>query len=66
MRKVRWGSPRLRHGDCGSRSSTSTYDEGGRGLLLVAQLTRGWGTRYSDTGKTIWAAQALHATQPGM
>jgi len=35
-------------------------------LLLVAQLTRGWGTRYSDTGKTIWAAQALHATQPGM
>ncbi|MGW1563011.1 SpoIIE family protein phosphatase [Streptomyces sp. NPDC002144] len=36
-----------------------TYDEGGRGLLLVAQLTRGWGARYSDTGKTIWAEQAL-------
>ncbi|MCL6732289.1 SpoIIE family protein phosphatase [Streptomyces neyagawaensis] len=43
-----------------------TYDEGGRGLLLVAQLTRGWGTRHGETGKTIWAEQALDATQPGM
>jgi anti-sigma regulatory factor (Ser/Thr protein kinase) len=37
-----------------------TFDEGGRGLLLVAQLTQGWGTRQTPTGKTIWAEQALH------
>ncbi|MFD8231074.1 SpoIIE family protein phosphatase [Streptomyces sp. NPDC059696] len=36
-----------------------TYDEGGRGLLLVAQLTHRWGTRQSGTGKTIWAEQNL-------
>ncbi|PNG20640.1 SpoIIE family protein phosphatase [Streptomyces cahuitamycinicus] len=36
-----------------------TYDEGGRGLLLVAQLTQRWGTRQSATGKTIWAEQPL-------
>jgi serine phosphatase RsbU (regulator of sigma subunit)/anti-sigma regulatory factor (Ser/Thr protein kinase) len=36
-----------------------TFDEGGRGLLLVAQLTQRWGTRPSGTGKTIWAEQAL-------
>ena len=41
-----------------------TYDEGGRGLLLVAQLTRGWGTRQTDTGKTIWAEQSLDDTRP--
>ncbi|WP_432102654.1 SpoIIE family protein phosphatase [Streptomyces sp. bgisy091] len=35
------------------------FDEGGRGLLLVASLTRRWGTRYSGTGKTIWAEQPL-------
>jgi anti-sigma regulatory factor (Ser/Thr protein kinase) len=37
------------------------YDEGGRGLLLVAQLTDRWGTRPSGTGKIIWAEQALPA-----
>ncbi|MEU0387157.1 SpoIIE family protein phosphatase [Streptomyces chartreusis] len=36
-----------------------SYDEGGRGLLLVAQLTARWGTRQGATGKTIWAEQAL-------
>ncbi|WP_369249886.1 SpoIIE family protein phosphatase [Streptomyces sp. R41] len=36
-----------------------TYDEGGRGLLLVAQLTDRWGTRPTGTGKTIWAEQPL-------
>ncbi|MER5181038.1 SpoIIE family protein phosphatase [Streptomyces sp. NPDC002896] len=36
-------------------------DEGGRGLLLVAQLTERWGTRYTRTGKTIWAEQLIHA-----
>ncbi|MDN0197792.1 SpoIIE family protein phosphatase [Streptomyces sp. S.PNR 29] len=35
------------------------YDEGGRGLLLVAQLSRSWGTRHTHRGKTIWAEQAL-------
>ncbi|NUK00104.1 SpoIIE family protein phosphatase [Streptomyces lunaelactis] len=34
-------------------------DEGGRGLFLVAQLTQQWGTRYTPSGKTIWAEQAL-------
>jgi serine phosphatase RsbU (regulator of sigma subunit)/anti-sigma regulatory factor (Ser/Thr protein kinase) len=37
------------------------FDEGGRGLLLVAQLTQGWGARQTTTGKTIWAEQALPA-----
>jgi anti-sigma regulatory factor (Ser/Thr protein kinase) len=36
-----------------------TYDEGGRGLLLVAQLTAAWGTRQTTEGKTIWAEQTL-------
>ncbi|MEU6802626.1 SpoIIE family protein phosphatase [Streptomyces neyagawaensis] len=47
-------------------SSTSPHlrrarvsDEGGRGLLLVAQLTERWGTRYTPVGKTIWAEQNL-------
>ncbi|MER7757543.1 SpoIIE family protein phosphatase [Kitasatospora sp. NPDC097643] len=35
------------------------FDEGGRGLMLVAQLTKGWGTRHTTNGKTIWCAQAL-------
>jgi len=35
------------------------FDEGGRGLLLVAQLTQGWGTRHTPHGKTIWCAQSL-------
>ncbi|MGW3985170.1 SpoIIE family protein phosphatase [Streptomyces mirabilis] len=45
-------------------SSTSPHirraldtDEGGRGLFLVSQLSRIWGTRYSTRGKTIWAEQ---------
>ncbi|MET7724783.1 ATP-binding SpoIIE family protein phosphatase [Streptomyces mirabilis] len=48
-------------------SSTSPHlrrarlsDEGGRGLLLVAQLTERWGTRHTSAGKTIWAEQVLH------
>jgi sodium/proline symporter len=43
-------SPRLRH--------ARTTDEGGRGLFLIAQLARRWGTRYTATGKTIWAEQS--------
>ncbi|MET9927289.1 MULTISPECIES: SpoIIE family protein phosphatase [unclassified Streptomyces] len=44
-------TPRLRH--------ARTTDEGGRGLFLVAQLARRWGTRYTDSGKIIWAEQNL-------
>ena len=35
------------------------YDEGGRGLMLVARLADRWGTRYTRAGKTIWAQQPL-------
>ena len=37
------------------------YDEDGRGLMLVAQLAERWGTRYTGTGKIIWAEQPLPA-----
>ncbi|MEV4331066.1 ATP-binding SpoIIE family protein phosphatase [Streptomyces sp. NPDC049597] len=37
------------------------FDEGGRSLLLVAQVTERWGTRHSLEGKVIWAEQALPA-----
>ncbi|MFE7651311.1 SpoIIE family protein phosphatase [Streptomyces bottropensis] len=36
-----------------------TFDEGGRGLLLVAQVAERWGSRHTSAGKTIWAEQAL-------
>ncbi|MFD7999528.1 SpoIIE family protein phosphatase [Streptomyces mirabilis] len=35
------------------------FDEGGRGLLLVAQFAQRWGTRHARRGKTIWASQDL-------
>ncbi|MGW7544025.1 HAD-IA family hydrolase [Streptomyces sp. NPDC054770] len=38
-----------------------SYDEGGRGLLLVAQSSARWGTRHTTSGKTIWAEQTLPA-----
>lgn len=44
------------------RSSTSPHlryaeamDEGGRGIFLVAQLAERWGTRFTSTGKIVWA-----------
>ncbi|MFE4415573.1 SpoIIE family protein phosphatase [Streptomyces sp. NPDC056821] len=43
--------PRLRH--------PRATDENGRGLFLVSQLTRRWGTRYTPDGKLIWAEQQL-------
>ncbi|MFJ5273471.1 SpoIIE family protein phosphatase [Streptomyces sp. NPDC088358] len=46
-------APHLRH--------ARLQDEGGRGLFLVASMTRHWGTRYEDGGKTIWAEQSLAA-----
>ncbi len=39
-------------------------DEGGRGLLLVAQLSTAWGTRPSEAGKIVWAEQSLTTTGP--
>ncbi|MFF8935375.1 SpoIIE family protein phosphatase [Streptomyces paradoxus] len=44
-------APHLRH--------PRTTDEGGRGLLLVSQLTQRWGTRFVPEGKIIWAEQSL-------
>ncbi|MFD3944910.1 SpoIIE family protein phosphatase [Streptomyces sp. NPDC058579] len=47
-------APHLRH--------ARTTDEGGRGLFIIAQIARRWGTRPSATGKTIWAEQDLPPT----
>ncbi|MFJ6835075.1 SpoIIE family protein phosphatase [Streptomyces sp. NPDC091209] len=67
----------LRDGDsliCEVADGTSTSphlrraaftDEGGRGLFLVAQMSRRWGTRYTDRGKIIWAEQSLDAGAAG-
>ncbi|MYQ49454.1 SpoIIE family protein phosphatase [Streptomyces sp. SID4985] len=44
-------SPHLRY--------AASTDEGGRGLFLVAQIADRWGTRYTPTGKIIWAEQPL-------
>ncbi|MFB8103747.1 SpoIIE family protein phosphatase [Streptomyces sp. NPDC056007] len=49
-------TPRLRH--------ARTTDEGGRGLFLIAQLARRWGTRYTHQGKIIWAEQNLPSPLP--
>ncbi|MFF3354708.1 SpoIIE family protein phosphatase [Streptomyces sp. NPDC002917] len=38
------------------------FDEGGRGLFIVAQLAQRWGTRHTRTGKTIWAELPLPAS----
>ncbi|GAA3365801.1 SpoIIE family protein phosphatase [Streptomyces antimycoticus] len=35
------------------------FDEGGRGLMLVAQMGTRWGTRQGSDGKTIWVEQDL-------
>jgi PAS domain S-box-containing protein len=48
-------APHLRH--------PRATDEGGRGLLLVSQVSRRWGTRFLAEGKVIWAEQSL--TDPG-
>lgn len=45
-------SPHLRY--------AATTDEGGRGLFLVAQISRRWGVRYTpEGGKVIWSEQQL-------
>ncbi|MGW1051786.1 SpoIIE family protein phosphatase [Streptomyces sp. NPDC001118] len=38
-----------------------TLDEHGRGLHLVAQLSRRWGSRCATDGKVVWAEQDLPA-----
>jgi anti-sigma regulatory factor (Ser/Thr protein kinase) len=35
------------------------FDEGGRGLMLVAQFAERWGTRHMPGGKSIWAEIGL-------
>ncbi|MBI0382781.1 SpoIIE family protein phosphatase, partial [Streptomyces albiflaviniger] len=42
-----------------------TFDEGGRGLLLVARLSQRWGSRQTAEGKTIWSEQTLPVGLPG-
>ncbi|GAB2959568.1 SpoIIE family protein phosphatase [Streptomyces heilongjiangensis] len=61
-------SPRVLICEVSDSSSTAphlrrarAFDEGGRGLLLVAHLTDRWGTRQTTTGKTIWCEQVLPA-----
>ncbi|UNM13520.1 SpoIIE family protein phosphatase [Streptomyces formicae] len=44
-------APRLRH--------AKTLDEGGRGLFLISQFARNWGTRYLRDGKIVWTELAL-------
>ncbi|WP_051712084.1 SpoIIE family protein phosphatase [Streptomyces sp. NRRL S-350] len=41
------------------------WEEGGRGLMLVAQMAHRWGTRHGLTGKTIWAEMLLPEAAPG-
>ncbi|MFD8194711.1 ATP-binding SpoIIE family protein phosphatase [Streptomyces wuyuanensis] len=36
-----------------------TTDEGGRGLVLVAQLAERWGCRHGQNRKTIWSEQPI-------
>jgi anti-sigma regulatory factor (Ser/Thr protein kinase) len=48
-------SPYLRRAD--------TFDESGRGLFIVSQLARRWGTRGDPRGKTIWAEEKLDASE---
>ncbi|MER6415910.1 SpoIIE family protein phosphatase [Streptomyces humidus] len=72
---IRYGTApielRLIHADvliCEVSDGTSTaphlrrarvFDEGGRGLMLVAQVAERWGSRHTATGKTIWAEQPV-------
>jgi serine phosphatase RsbU (regulator of sigma subunit)/anti-sigma regulatory factor (Ser/Thr protein kinase) len=51
-------APHMRH--------AATYDEGGRGLFLVAQLAESWGTRHTADGKVIWAECALQPQSGGV
>ncbi len=48
-------TPRIRH--------AGRADEGGRGLQLVAALSRRWGARNLHDGKYIWTEQDLEPGQ---
>jgi PAS domain S-box-containing protein len=43
----------------------SGVDEGGRGLFLVARLSRRWGTRSIPDGKVVWAEEDLPKARSG-
>ncbi|MER7812613.1 SpoIIE family protein phosphatase [Streptomyces sp900116325] len=43
-------SPHLRY--------ATDMDEGGRGIFLVSQFAERWGTRFTPTGKIVWAEQS--------
>ncbi|MEU2156141.1 SpoIIE family protein phosphatase [Streptomyces sp. NPDC019396] len=49
-------APHLRHAE--------DDDEGGRGLDMVAHISRRWGTRLTGGGKTIWTEQQLPEPSP--
>ncbi|MGV9943569.1 SpoIIE family protein phosphatase [Streptomyces sp. NPDC003401] len=59
LRLIHDGSLTCEVSDAGSTSPhlrrAHSFDEGGRGLLLVAQFAQHWGTRRAAQGKTIWA-----------
>ncbi|MGW2563843.1 SpoIIE family protein phosphatase [Streptomyces sp. NPDC001514] len=69
LRLIRMGNLIVEVSDGGLSSphlrQAKTEDEGGRGLLLVAQLTQRWGTRYSPPGKTIWTEIAVNGGEAG-
>ncbi|MFJ7069930.1 SpoIIE family protein phosphatase [Streptomyces sp. NPDC101115] len=51
-------APHLRH--------AKASDEGGRGLHISATLADGWGVRYREDGKTVWAELDVRSPeQPG-
>jgi signal transduction histidine kinase len=39
---------------------------GGRGLRIVAKLSRGWGTSHGDVGTTVWARVPISRAAPRM
>ncbi|WP_351228704.1 ATP-binding protein [Streptomyces sp. NPDC002133] len=51
-------------GTCSPRPrNASPSNENGRGLAIVSQLSRRWGTRPTPSGKVIWAeADLAHAS----
>ncbi|MEV0447513.1 SpoIIE family protein phosphatase [Streptomyces sp. NPDC050600] len=50
-------APHLRH--------AKAVDEGGRGLHITAALATGWGVRYREDGKTVWAELDLRPPGSG-
>jgi anti-sigma regulatory factor (Ser/Thr protein kinase) len=42
-----------------------TTDENGRGLFMVAQLSRRWGARSVSGGKVVWAEEDLASAPSG-